>query len=132
MHRSIFINLATKDVAATKQLFAGIGFPINPKFSNDDGICVVIAENISVMLISENHFKNFTSKKIANSQDTAETLLCITCKSRDEVDALVAKAKLLGAKVTREPEDHGWMYSRWFDDFDGRSWELSYMETSES
>ncbi|OIP98919.1 MAG: hypothetical protein AUK35_09330 [Zetaproteobacteria bacterium CG2_30_46_52] len=132
MSRSIFINLATKDVAASKRLFEGIGFAINPKYSNDDCICVEVAQNIAVLLISEQHFKHFTPKHIANSQDSAETLLCIGCESRDEVDAMVAKAILFGAKVSREAEDHGMMYSRWFDDYEGRSWELAYIEPPES
>ena len=92
MNRQIFINLATKNLTEAKNFFSEIGFKFNPQFSNDDGCCLVIADNISVMLLTENHFKNFTDKSICDSKSSAESLLCITCESRDEVDNLVAKA----------------------------------------
>lgn len=132
MNRQIFINLATKNLSEAKNFFAELGFQFNAIFTNQDGCCVIIADNISVMLLTENHFKNFTDKTICDSHASAESLICITCKSRDEVDTLAAKAKTLGAKVTREPQDHGFMYSHSFDDLDGHTWELLFMDQSAS
>lgn len=128
MNRQIFINLATKNVTKARQFFEELGFQINPQFSSEDAACVAIEENISVMLLSESHFKNFTDKQIADSQETAEALLCISCSSRNEVDELVAKAKSLGGKVPREPQDHGFMYGHGFEDIDGHTWELMFMD----
>ena len=130
MNRQIFINLATKNLKQTKAFFEGLGFQFNPTFSNDDGCCLIIADNISVMLLTETHFKNFTDKSICDSQTSAESLLCITCESRDEVDLLVSKAKSLGANIPGEPLDHGFMYGHGFDDLDGHSWELIFMDPS--
>jgi len=130
MNRQIFINLATKNLTEAKNFFSEIGFKFNPQFSNDDGCCLVIADNISVMLLTENHFKNFTDKSICDSKSSAESLLCITCESRDEVDNLVAKAQSLGAKIAREPQDHGFMYGHGFEDLDGHTWELLFMDQS--
>ena len=132
MNRQIFINLATKNLSDAKNFFAELGFQFNDKFSNDDGCCVIIADNISLMLLTESHFKNFTDKSICDSHTSAETLLCISCESRDEVDNLISKAKKLGAKVTREPQDNGFMYAHSFDDLDGHTWELLYMDQSAS
>lgn len=82
------------------------------------------------MLLSESHFKNFTNKSICDSHSSAETLLCISCESRDEVDNLVSKAKSFGAKVTSKPQDHGTMYTHGFEDLDGHTWELLFMDQS--
>lgn len=128
MDRQIFSNLAVKNVDASKAFFEGLGFEFNAEFSSEEAACLVVEKNISVMLLSEAHFKNFTHKKIANSKETAEALLCISCQSRDEVDALVAKARALGGNVTREPQDHGFMYGHGFEDIDGHKWELMFME----
>jgi len=128
MNRQIFINLATKNLSAAKNFFGELGFQFNAQFSNEDGCCVIIADNISVMLLSENHFKKFTDKSICDSETSAEALLCISCESRDEVDNLVLRAKSLGANVSGQPQDHGFMYSHNFDDLDGHSWELLFME----
>ena len=131
MNRQIFINLATKNLSEARKFFGELGFQFNAKFSNeDDGCCVIIAENISVMLLSENHFKNFTDKSICDSKTSAESLLCITCESREEVDSLISKAKSLGAKVSREPQDNNFMYGHGFEDLDGHTWELLFMEQS--
>ena len=131
MNRQIFINLATKNLNEARKFFLGLGFQFNAKFSNeDDGCCVIIAENISVMLLSENHFKNFTDKSICDSKTSAESLLCITCESREEVDSLISKAKSLGAKVSREPQDNSFMYGHGFEDLDGHTWEILFMEQS--
>ena len=130
MNRQIFINLATKNLCEAKNFFAGLGFQFNAKFSNEDGCCVIIADNISLMLLSEKHFKNFTDKSICDSQTSAESLLCITCESREEVDNLILKAKSLGAKVSREPQDNSFMYGHGFEDLDGHTWELLFMDQS--
>lgn len=130
MNRQIFINLATRNLSKAKNFFGELGFKFNPKFSNEDGCCVIIAENISVMLLSEGHFKNFTDKSICDSKVSAESLLCVSCESRDEVDKLISKAKSLGANVSRDPQDYGFMYSHNFDDLDGHSWEFMFMDQS--
>ena len=128
MSRQIFINIATKNLNKAKHFFAELGFQFNNDFTNDDGCCVIIADNISLMLLSESHFKKFTDKSICDSKTSAESLFCISCESRDEVDHLVAKAKVLGAKISPKPQNHGFMYSHSFDDLDGHSWELLFME----
>ena len=128
MNRQIFINLATKDLGEAMAFFVGLGFKLNPRFSNENGCCVIIADNISVMLLAESHFKNFTDKSICDSTASAESLLCISCESRDEVDDFISKAKSLGANVSSEPQDHGFMYTHSFDDLDGHSWELMFMD----
>ena len=130
MNRQIFINLATKNLSEAKNFFRELGFQFNAQFSNEDGCCVVVADNISIMLLTESHFKNFTEKSICDSQVSAESLLCISCESREEVDKLVTKAKSLGANVPREPQDHGFMYGHGFEDLDGHTWELLFMDQS--
>ncbi|MFT5593786.1 MAG: putative lactoylglutathione lyase [Oceanicoccus sp.] len=128
MSRQIFINLATKNLSEAKHFFGEIGFQFNAKFCNEDGCCVIIADNISVMLLSERHFKNFTDKAICDSHTSAETLLCITCDSREEVDGFIVKAKSRGAKISPEIQDNAFMYGRGFEDLDGHTWELLYLE----
>jgi len=130
MNRQIFINLATKNLSEAKHFFGELGFQFNTKFSNEHGCCVIIADNISIMLLSENHFKNFTDKLICDAKTSVESLLCITCESRDEVDSLISKAKSLGAIVSREPQENSFMYGHSFEDLDGHTWELLCMDQS--
>ncbi len=55
-------------------------------------------------------------------------LLCLSCDSRGEVDALMARALAAGATEPRPAQDHGFMYYRAFDDLDGHGWELMHMD----
>jgi len=62
-----------------------------------------------------------------DAKAATEVLVCLSCDSREEVDALVAKARAAGAAVPREPQDHGFMYGHGFEDLDGHIWELVHM-----
>ena len=55
-------------------------------------------------------------------------LLCLSCESRAEVDAMVAGALAAGGTAPRPPVDHGFMYGHGFEDLDGHIWELVHMK----
>ncbi|MGX4689550.1 VOC family protein [Streptomyces sp. JNUCC 63] len=124
----IFVNLATNDVAASRKFFTELGYTINPQFSTDDCACVVISDTIIAMLLSKQHYANFTKKEIADSTKTSEVLVCLSAESREKVDELVGKAVAAGGTATGEPQDHGHMYGRAFDDLDGHTWEVMWMD----
>ncbi|MFJ1656158.1 VOC family protein [Streptomyces sp. NPDC088337] len=124
----IFVNLATNDVAASGKFFTDLGYTINPQFSTDDCACVVISDTIVAMLLSKQHYANFTKKEIADSTRSSEVLLCLSAESREKVDELVDKAVAAGGTVSGETQDHGFMYGRAFDDLDGHTWEVMWMD----
>ena len=128
MHKEIFVNLAVDDLPRSKVFFEHLGMTINPQFTNEQGACVVISEHIHVMLLVRDFFKTFTDKALADTGKTVEALLCLSCESRAEVDAVVAKAVAAGATTPRPVQDHGFMYSHGFEDLDGHTWELMYMD----
>ncbi len=130
MHKQIYINLPVKDLARSRDFFASLGFTFNPQFSNDAGACMVIGENIYAMLLTESFFQGFTTKRIADTRETTEVLICISCESRAEVDALVQKALAAGGRAPNPVQYHGFMYGHGFEDLDGHVWELSYMDMS--
>lgn len=128
MNKQIFINLPVKDLDKSKAFFAALGYSFNPQFTDQNAACMIIAEDsIYAMLLVEDFFKTFTSKQIANAHEVTEALICLSCDSREEVDAMVAKAVAAGGSAPRPPQDHGFMYAHGFDDIDGHSWELAYM-----
>ena len=128
MHKQIYVNLAVKDLARSRAFFSSLGYEFNPQFSNDQGACMIIGENIFAMLLAEPFFQGFTNKPIANARETTEVLTCLSCESREEVDALVAKALAAGGRAPNPKQDHGFMYGHGFEDLDGHVWELSYMD----
>ncbi|MGZ5272021.1 MAG: VOC family protein [Ramlibacter sp.] len=128
MARKIFVNLPIKDMERSKAFFAALGFSFNPQFTNDQGACMVISEDIYAMLLVEPFFQGFTKKPIADASKSTEVLVCLSCDSRAEVDALVRKALAAGGKAPNAPQDHGFMYGHGFEDPDGHLWELMWMD----
>ncbi|HEX4911943.1 MAG TPA: VOC family protein [Permianibacter sp.] len=128
MGRQLYVNLPVSNVQKTKTFFSSLGFHFEPKFSNDDAICMIIADDIYVMLLAEPFFKRFIKKEISNAKHSTEVLLCLSCSSRQEVDALTDKALSAGGKLARDAQDLGFMYSQAFEDLDGHIWELMHMD----
>ena len=127
MHKQIYVNLAVKDLKRSIGFFKGLGFSFNPQFTNEQGACMVINDNIYAMLLDTAFLKSFTHKAVCDTKTHTEALLCLSCDSRGEVDALVKKAVASGGSAPRPPQDHGFMYSHAFEDIDGHTWELAHM-----
>jgi uncharacterized protein len=128
MTRQIYVNLPVKNLERAKAFFGSLGFGFNPQFTNESGACMVIADNIYAMLLTESFFQTFTKKPVADASRSTEVLVCLSCESRAEVDELVRKALDAGGKAPNAPQDHGFMYGHGFEDMDGHVWELVYMD----
>ncbi|MEU4798458.1 VOC family protein [Streptomyces sp. NPDC023327] len=126
----IFVNLAVDDVEASKNFFTGLGYRLNPQFSGEESACVVISDTIVVMMLSKQHYAQFTDKEIADSAKTSEALLCLSAESREQVDEIVDKAVAAGA-TPGKVQDYGTMYGRAFDDLDGHTWEFMWMDPAQ-
>lgn len=128
MHKQIYVNLAVENLERSKAFFSAIGFSFDPRFTNDQAACLVLGDNIYAMLLVKDLFRSFTHKSLCNPRESTEALVCLSCESRGEVDALVAKVLEAGGSAPRAPQDHGFMYGHGFEDIDGHIWELVYMD----
>ncbi|WP_020681266.1 VOC family protein [Marinobacterium rhizophilum] len=127
MNRQSYINLPVKQLDRAIDFFSHLGFTFNPQFSDASATCMVVSSQMSVMLLTEERFQAFSPKNICDSSTFSEVLICLTCESREEVDALVTRALSGGGSTYNEPQDHGFMYGHGFQDLDGHIWELIYM-----
>lgn len=126
--RQLFVNLPVADLNRAVDFFAALGFSFNPQFTDDKAACLVVSEQIQVMLLARPFFAGFTKKPVADARAATEVLLALSCETRDEVDALVAKAVAAGATTPIESRDHGVMYQHGFEDLDGHQWEVFWMD----
>jgi uncharacterized protein len=124
----IFLNLATNDLDASKKFFTGLGFEINAQFSDDTTASIPLSETIVVMVHTPQKYREFTKKEIADSTKSSEVLIALSAESREKVDELVEKAVAAGGSVSGETQDHGFMYGRAFDDLDGHTFEVVWMD----
>jgi predicted lactoylglutathione lyase len=127
MHSQIFVNLPVKDLKRSVDFFTKLGYTFNPQFTDDNATCMILGDNLFVMLLTEKFFGSFSNKAICDTSKANEVLTCVACSSREQVDALVAKARAAGGTVPRQPQDHGFMYGHGYEDPDGHTWELVYM-----
>ncbi len=129
MATKIFVNLPVKDLDKSKKFFTNIGFSINPQFTDEKAACVVISEHIFAMILKEDFFKTFIpNTQITDATKSTEVLIALSADSKEKVDEMAEKALAAGASKLREPEDHGFMYSRSFQDPDGHIWEVLWMD----
>jgi len=126
--RMIFVNLPVKDLDASKAFFAELGFSFNSDFSDEMAACMIVDENIYVMLLVEARFRDFINGEIADAASTTEAITCLSADSRKDVDETVAKAIAAGGKPWKPAMDEGAMYGASFQDLDGHVWELMHME----
>lgn len=130
MAKQIYVNLPVKQLDRSIEFFTKLGFTFNPDFTNENATCMVVSDNIFVMLLVEDFFKTFTKKEIADASKTTEAIICLSAESREEVNDLVQKAIGAGGSAPNDKQDHGFMYGHGFQDLDGHLWELSYMDLS--
>ena len=83
MSRMIFVNLPVKDLTASRAFFTALGFAFNEEFSDDRAACVVLADNIFVMLLREDVFATLVNGEVADATRATEVLSCITAESRE-------------------------------------------------
>lgn len=129
MPRMIFVNLPVTDVKRSTAFYEAIGATKNPQFSTDEVSCMVISDSIFVMVMTHDHFRQFSPKAIPNAHETAQVLLCLSADSREAVDGMVASAVAGDGKPDPCPQqEFGFMYGRSFEDPDGHIWEVMWMD----
>ncbi|MFJ9002271.1 VOC family protein [Streptomyces sp. NPDC102359] len=124
----IFVNLPVEDIDASKKFFTALGYEINPQFSDESTASVVISDTIIAMLLSKDKYAQFTKKEIVDARTGSEVLVALSAESREKVDELVDNALAAGGTTAGETQDHGFMYGRSFDDLDGHTWEIVWMD----
>ena len=128
MGTKVFVNLPVKDLDKSKEFFAKLGFTFNAQFTNKNAACMVISEDNYAMLLVEPFFKTFTKKEIVDAKKSTEALIAMSAESKEKVNEMLSKALAAGANEPREPQDHGFMYGRAFEDLDGHIWEIFWMD----
>ena len=130
MSRMIFVNLPVTDLERSKQFYAALGFRNEPKFSNEAAAMMVLSDTISVMLLTHPFYSSFTAKPIADAHRTSAVLLCISAEDRGAVDRMIESASAAGGKtdLSLKQDQNEMMYGRDFEDPDGHSWEVMWMD----
>jgi predicted lactoylglutathione lyase len=124
----IFVNLPVTNLSASMAFYKSLGFVNNPQFTDDTAACMVLTEAINVMLLTHAKWRTFTSRPIPPAT-SSEVMLCVSCESREAVDAMNKAAAANGGTADINPmQDLGFMYNRNLADPDGHIWEAMWMD----
>lgn len=124
----IFISLPVTQLDASVAFYTALGFEQNPQFSDASAACMVWSEHISVMLLTHEKWRTFTTRPIPPST-ASEVALNLSCDSKATVDAMNAAAAAHGGTADINPiQDLGFMYGRDMADPDGHIWGAMWMD----
>jgi predicted lactoylglutathione lyase len=132
MTKQLFVNLPVGNLSKAQAFYEAIGAVNNPQFSDHASACMVLSDTIFVMLLTHEKWSQFTRKPIADARHASEVMLALSADGRLAVDTLLNAAGTNGGKADVNPQqDHGFMYSRSFEDTDGHVWEIVFMDMSQ-
>jgi predicted lactoylglutathione lyase len=125
--RAVFINLSVRDLKRSMDFFRRLGFEFDPRFTDSQAACMIVNDHAHAVLITEPFFKTFTKRQICDRLSHTESLVGVSCGSRDEVDELTRRAIAAGGKRAMDPIDLGYLYGSGFYDLDGHHWEAVWI-----
>jgi hypothetical protein len=129
MAKMIFVSLPVSDIKRATAFYQAVGAVKNEQFSDDTASCMVFSDTIHAMLMTHDKYRHFTSKKIVDAKTSSQMLLCISADTRAEVDDVVGRAKAAGGVLDPSPvDDYDFMYGRSFEDPDGHTWGVNWMD----
>ena len=130
MAKMIFLNLPVSDVARSTAFYEAIGLEKDPRFSGPQASSLRWSDTIVVMLCDKTMYATFTPKRIIDAHTDSQMLIALGLDSRAEVDTLTEAAIAAGGREAHGPEDHGYMYSRAFEDPDGHGFGPFHMDVA--
>jgi uncharacterized protein len=131
MTKTIFLNLPVRDLRAATRFYLGMGGTLNPQFSNEQASSIMLSESIGIMLLTHEHYRQFTTRPIGDPKRESQMLIALTTGSKDEVNAAIEKGVAAGGRADPNPsQDLGFMFNRHIEDPDGNVWEFLWMNPS--
>ena len=109
MKAQVFINLPVEDLTTSINQYEAIGFKNEPNFTDETAACMKFSDEIYVMLLPHDKFRQFTNKSIANSRSTAAVINALAVDSKDHVNEMLTRALSAGATEPTEAQDYGFM-----------------------
>ncbi len=131
MSKMIFVNLPVRDLTASTRFYIALGGTLNPQFSNDQASSIMFSDAIGVMLLTHDHYRQFTQRPIGDARRDSHAMIALTADSRDAVNATIEKAVAAGGRADpNPPQDFGFMFNRHVEDPDGYVWEIMYLDAA--
>ena len=93
MTKTIFVNLPVRDLKASTAFYTALGGKLNPQFSGEKSSCMMFSDAIGVMLLTHEHYSQFTQRPIGDARRESQALLALSADSRDGVNATLEQRR---------------------------------------
>lgn len=127
--RVSIITLGVADLERAYRFYhEGLGFPTSS--SLDAGIIFFQTGGVCLALYPQAKLAEDVSPKFAGQAGGfSGVTLAHNTRTKDEVDAILARAEAAGGKIEKPAQDTFWGgYSGYFSDPDGHLWEVAYAD----
>jgi predicted lactoylglutathione lyase len=124
---TITVNIPVKQLDRAVTFYSALGFDPHPIFRGPDCQCMIVNDQIRIMVHLEDSLRNFTPKPISDPEKSTGVVICLDCNNKAQVDELIARALASGGTLYDAPQDLGFVYAHGFLDADGNAWRLNYM-----
>jgi uncharacterized protein len=112
MNKLIFVNLPVLDLKASTAFYTALGGTLNPQFSGEKSSCMMFSDTIGVMLLTHEHYSQFTQCPIGDARRESQALLALSADSRDAVNETLARASAAGGAGRSQPVAGSWVHVR--------------------
>jgi len=126
----VYVNLPVTDLSRARTFYAALGFAFDDRFSDDSAACVVVSENIHLMILTREKFAGFTPRPVGDPSRDTSVLVCLSRDSREAVDAFMVAGLGAGGQDNDKVQDFGFMYGRSISDPDGNVLEPMWMDVT--
>ena len=129
MAQMCFVNLPSADIARARAFYEGVGFAMDPRFTGEDNLCVVVSDAIFLMVMTREKFEGFAPRPVGDPSRETAVLVALSRESRREVEEFVAAAVAHGGRDNDKPQVMGdYMFGQSVSDPDGNVIEVMWMD----
>ena len=103
MSKMIFVNLPARDLAALTRFYLALGGTLNPQFSGEQSSSIMFSDAIGVMLLTHNHYRQFTQRPIGDARRESQAMIALTADSKTRNGAVPLSEQLAKMKSAFDP-----------------------------
>ncbi len=124
MMSPVTISLPVRSLAVSRAFFSQLGFRLSQGPADADSASLVLGDGVRVLLHAEDHFRERINGDSSCGTCAGDVLISVPVRSEQEVDEIVMRAIVAGAKPWPVAEE--WpVYSGSFQDPDGHLWQVT-------
>lgn len=125
----VFPNFAVADIQVATAFYEALGFSRNPMYSDERTSCMVVSDQVAIMLLEHDRFEGFLAEGQSRAEPgQLETLTALLLDSPGAVDEFATRGVDAGGTLSKPVVQNEWgMYGGQLSDPDGHILDFFHM-----